>query len=490
MTNFGGVLFVFIIYFLFMLSIGIYFFKKSNNSEDYLLGGRNLGGLVISLSAQASDMSGWLLMGLPGAAYVGGMQTFWIALGLFLGTFINWSFIAKRLRIYTEVSNNSITIPQYFHNRFKDNSNILKISSSIIILIFFLIYTASGFVAGGKLFNSVFGISYTLSLTVGVIIIVLYTFLGGFLAVCWTDFFQGILMFLAIITVPIMAVSSHGGTTEVFTALSHMPKEFLQIFNSDTIGVIAILSSLSWGIGYFGQPHILMRFMAIKNAGEIKSAKKIAISWVFFSLVAAVFIGIIARISLADTLNESASETVFIVLVKGLFNPYMAGLFLAAILAAIMSTADSQLLVAASSVSEDIYKTLLKRTIKDKELILVSRAAVIVIAVLAYVIALNPTNSIMDLVSYAWAGFGASFGPTIIISLYWRKMSKLSAVLGIITGGVTTIIWKSLHGGIFDLYEMLPAFLLSCAVIIITTLIKEEINPKIQEEFEEFERSL
>ncbi|WBW97794.1 sodium/proline symporter PutP [Oceanirhabdus sp. W0125-5] len=490
MSEFGGVLVVFVLYFLFMLSIGIYFFKKSNNSEDYLLGGRNLGGWVISLSAQASDMSGWLLMGLPGAAYVGGMGTFWIAFGLFLGTFINWSFIAKRLRIYTEVSNNSITIPQYFHNRFKDSSNMLKISSSIIILIFFLIYTASGFVAGGKLFNSVFGISYTLSLTIGVIIIVLYTFLGGFFAVCWTDFFQGIIMFFAIIIVPIMAVSSHGGTTEIITGLSNLPKGFMDIFNSNTLGLIAILSSLSWGIGYFGQPHILMRFMAIKNASEIKSAKKIAVSWVFFSLIAAVLIGIIARITLAGTLDESAAETVFIVLVKGLFNPYMAGLFLAAILAAIMSTADSQLLVAASSVSEDICKTLLKRTIKDKELILISRAAVIVIAVIAYVIALNPNNSIMDLVSYAWAGFGASFGPTIIISLYWRKMTRLSAFLGIITGGVTTILWKALQGGIFDLYEMLPAFILSCVVIVITTLVKEETNTEIQKEFSEFQSKL
>lgn len=481
------IILMFILYLGGMLGIGLYFYFKTKNLSDYVLGGRKLNGWVAPLSAQASDMSGWLLMGLPGYAYVAGMQSIWLALGLGIGTYLNWKIIAKRLRIYTQIAGDSITIPDYFENRFKDKSKVLRIISAVFILVFFLFYTTSGFVAGGKLFSTVFNMPYFTALTIGAVVIVGYTFLGGFLAVCWTDFFQGIMMFLAVLIVPIIGMKSLGGYNETITLLRNFNSNFLNPL-TDGIGkpmsFVAILSLLAWGLGYFGQPHILVRFMAIASPGEIKKSRKIAMVWVILSLTAAVFVGIVGLFYVKPALVGAETETVFIVMVSKMFPPVLAGILLSAVLAAIMSTADSQLLVTASSLTEDFYKVLFRKNASEKELMWVSRAAVMLVAVAAYFLALNENSSILKIVSYAWAGFGATFGPTIILSLFWKRMTKNGALAGMISGGVMVIVWKQLSGGIFDLYEIVPGFILSVIVIIVVSLLDKEPSEEIKNEFE------
>ncbi|MCY6369976.1 sodium/proline symporter PutP [Clostridium ganghwense] len=478
---------MFIIYLLAMMAIGLVFYFRTKNLSDYVLGGRQLSGWVTSLSAQASDMSGWLLMGLPGAAYLTGMDSIWIAIGLAVGTYLNWKVIAKRLRVYTQTSGDSLTLPDYFENRFKDNSKILRIISAVFILIFFLFYTSSGFVAGGKLFSTVFGISYIKALTIGAIVIVAYTFLGGFMAVCWTDFFQGIMMFAAVVMVPIIGIKSLGGINETVNAVKSINPNLLNPF-VDTKGIslslIGTISSLAWGIGYFGQPHILVRFMAIKSAKEVKKARMIAMIWVAFSLAAAVIIGMVGLVYLKTPLIGNDSEKVFLIMVSKMFNPVIGGILMAAVLAAVMSTADSQLLVTASSLTEDFYKVLFRKNASEKELVWVSRIAVAIVAIIAYYLALDENSSILNIVSYAWAGFGATFGPTIILSLFWKRMNKSGALAGMITGGITVIVWKSLSGGIFDLYEIVPGFICSVIVIVIVSLLTKEPSEEIKQEFD------
>lgn len=481
------IILMFIFYLIAMMAIGLVFYFKTKNLSDYVLGGRQLSGWVTSLSAQASDMSGWLLMGLPGAAYLTGMGSIWIAIGLATGTYLNWKIIAKRLRIYTEVSEDSLTLPDYFENRFKDTSKTLRIISAVFILIFFLFYTSSGFVAGGKLFSTVFGISYVKALTIGAIVIVGYTFLGGFMAVCWTDFFQGIMMFIAVVVVPVIGIKSLGGVNETINAVKSVNPNLLSPFISTkgvSLPLIGIVSSLAWGIGYFGQPHILVRFMAIKSAKEIKKARVIAMTWVAFSLVAAVVIGMVGLVYLKTPLIGNDSEKVFLIMVNKMFNPVIGGILMAAVLAAVMSTADSQLLVTASSLTEDFYKVLFRKNASEKELVWVSRIAVALVAVVAYYLALDENSSILNIVSYAWAGFGATFGPTIILSLFWKRMNKSGALAGMITGGITVIIWKSLSGGIFDLYEIVPGFICSAIVIVVVTLLTKEPSDEIKQEFD------
>jgi sodium/proline symporter len=479
---------MFVLYLGAMLGIGLYFYFKTKNLSDYVLGGRQLNGWVAPLSAQASDMSGWLLMGLPGYAYVAGMESIWIALGLAVGTYLNWKIIAKRLRIYTQLAGDSITIPDYFENRFKDNSKTLRIVSAIFIVVFFLFYTTSGFVAGGKLFSAVFGIPYVTALTIGAFVIVGYTFLGGFLAVCWTDFFQGMMMFFSVIAVPIIGIKSLGGYNQTMNLLKEFNPNFLNPFTDaagSPLSIIAIISLLAWGLGYFGQPHILVRFMAISSPSEIKKSRIIAMIWVLLSLLAAVFIGIVGISYVQPMLTDAAKETVFIVMVNQMFPAILAGLLLASVLAAIMSTADSQLLVTASSLTEDFYKVLFRKNATDKELILISRLSVIVIAISAYLLALNENSSILKIVSYAWAGFGATFGPAIIISLFWKRMTRNGALAGMISGGVLVIIWKQLSGGIFDLYEIVPGFIVSAIAIIIFSLLDKQPDEVIIDEFEQ-----
>ncbi|MFW5827470.1 MAG: sodium/proline symporter PutP [Alkalispirochaeta sp.] len=477
----------FILYLVFMLGVGVFFYRRTKDLSDYILGGRKVNYWVTSLSAQASDMSGWLLMGLPGFAYLAGLEAIWIAVGLAVGTWVNWKFVARRLRIYTELAGDSITLPDYFENRFGDRSRILRIVSSIFILIFFLIYTSSGFVAGAKLFSSVFGLPYQTGLYVGVVVIIGYTFLGGFMAVSWTDFFQGVLMFIAVTIVPVLGFSLAGGLGGTISTVREMNPELLNAFTTvdgSAVGAIAIISSLAWGLGYFGQPHILARFMGIRNAEEVAPARKIATVWVVVSLAMAVVIGLVGLAGLPAEALEADSERVFILLIDAVVPPVLAGIFLSAILAAIMSTADSQLLVTSSALTEDLYAVLLRDKASQNELVWISRGSVVVVALIAMFIAFDPESSVLGLVSYAWGGFGATFGPIILLSLFWRRMTRNGALAGLLVGGITVIAWYNLSGGIFDLYEIVPGFVLGLIAIVVFSLIDSEPAAELTEVFD------
>jgi sodium/proline symporter len=478
----------FIIYLLFMLGVGTYFYKKNESLSDYLIGDRQLNKWVAAMSAQASDMSGWLLLGLPGYAYLQGLEAIWIAMGLAIGTYLNWKFIARRLRRYTEIAGNAITLPDYFANRFHDKTRLLRVISAVFILLFFLIYTASGFVAGAKLFETVFGLPYHSALLIGVVVIISYTTLGGFMAVSWTDFFQGIIMFFAIISLPLLAVYAMGGFSATTDALLLSKPGYLNLFTSAQaapLSAISIGSLLAWGLGYFGQPHILTRFMAIKSADEIKPARRIAMVWVLISLSCSVLIGLLGKVYFSKELSSADSEKIFMMMVSELTHPIVGGILLAAVLAAIMSTADSQLLVTSSALTEDLYRVLIRPKASDKELVWVSRGTVIGVASLACSIALKPDNSVLDLVAYAWAGFGATFGPLILMSLYWNRMTRNGALAGILGGGVTVLLWGKLDGGLFDLYEIVPAFAVSIGLIIWVSLIDKQPSPAVFSEFKE-----
>lgn len=483
-----SVIITFIAYLAFMLAVGTHFYKKNESLSDYLLGDRQLNKWVTSMSAQASDMSGWLLLGLPGYAYLQGMEACWIAFGLALGTWLNWRFVARKLRRYTELAGNAITLPDYFANRFNDHNRLLRTLSALFILVFFLIYTASGFVAGAKLFESVFGLPYHSALLIGVVVIISYTALGGFMAVSWTDFFQGIIMFFAIITVPVLALHATGGLEASVGSWKAIDAGFLDIRshgNGEPLKAVAVVSLMAWGIGYFGQPHILARFMAIRSPDEIKPARRIAMTWVLISLAGAVLVGMAGRIYLPELLVGTDSEKVFMILVERLTHPIIGGILLAAVLAAIMSTADSQLLVTSSALTEDLYRVLIRPNAADKELVWVSRGTVIGVAAIACAIALKPDSSVLELVSYAWAGFGATFGPLVLMSLYWKRMTRNGAIAGIIGGGITVLVWKPLEGGLFDLYEIVPGFLVSIALIAGVSLADNKPDASIEAQFDE-----
>ncbi|HDP94647.1 MAG TPA: sodium/proline symporter PutP [Candidatus Aminicenantes bacterium] len=484
--NNAHVIVAFALYLAFMLAIGWFFYRRTRNLSDYILGGRGLNSWVAAMSAQASDMSGWLLMGLPGFAYLAGIEAGWIALGLGVGTYLNWKLVAQRLRRYTEAADNSLTIPNYFESRFHDRSHLLRLFSALFILVFFLIYTASGFVAGAKLFSTVFELPYLTALILGALVIITYTFMGGFLAVSWTDFFQGLIMFLAITIVPLMVVVQKGGFNATISALSNLNREFLNPLTTPSgtaISLLAVLSSLAWGLGYFGQPHILARFMAIRNPAKIPRSRHIAMTWVVISLGCAVLAGMAGAALPVQSLIGPDSEKVFILLVERMAHPLIAGIFLSAILAAIMSTADSQLLVTSSAITHDFYKVLLRPRAGERELLWISRLAVLVVAVAALILAMNPENSVLELVAYAWAGFGATFGPLVLISLYWPRMTRKGALAGIIVGGVTVLLWKPLSGGIFDLYEIVPGFLFSALAILVVSLLDKQPPASIKAEF-------
>lgn len=483
-----GILFVFLLYLLFMLAIGAVFYRQTENISAYFLAERKLNKWVVSLSAQASDMSGWLLLGLPGAAYLTGLSSSWIALGLIAGTYLNWRFVAKRLRKYTAVSESIITLSDYLEYRFRDHTKLLRVVSALFILIFFLIYTSSGFVAGGKLFSTVFNFPYYLALIVGALVVVSYTFLGGFKAVCWTDFFQGTLMFFAILIVPIIGVVVTGGPGATIASLTVVDPDFFTILptRGGATGLaiaVAVVSSVAWGLGYFGQPHILVRFMAIRSPEQIRGARRIAMIWVVLSLAGAVAVGMVGRAYLAPVLEGADSEKVFMLMVDQMFPSVVAGVLLAAILAAIMSTADSQLLVTASAITEDFYKALFRKDAGDAELVWVSRLTVIAVALVALLLALSLESSVLELVAYAWAGFGAAFGPTIILSLFWKRMTRQGALAGIVTGGLTVLVWKHLHGGIFSVYEIAPGFVFSLAAIVVASVLSRTPSSEVLEEF-------
>ena len=494
------VLSAFIVYLLMMIIVGIVSMKKTNSTEDYFVGGRGLNSWVAALSAQASDMSGWLLMGLPGSIYALGTGQAWVAIGLFLGTVANWLLISKRLRRYTIVANNSLTLPEFLENRFHDKKRILLCISSIVIVIFFLVYTASALASGGKLFNTVFGVDYHVALAIGAGVILTYTFLGGFLAVCTTDFIQGTLMLIGLLVVPIVAygfVSGDFASNLALTGVNY--DDYMSLFSNggEAYSAVDILSQLAWGLGYCGMPHILVRFMAVKNEKELKKSSVIAIVWVFISLVMACVIGIVGRAFLAPAvLDEVSSESVFIELINQVFNhklalPFVGGLFLCGILAAIMSTADSQLLVCASSVSKDIYKNVAKPDASDQTVLKVSRLTVVVVALLAFFIAWDPDSSVMALVSDAWAGLGSAFGPIVVCSLFWKRTNVAGAVAGMVSGGLTVIIWDYLPimdgktiGSATGVYSLLVGFMISLICIVAFSLLTKKPSSEIEEEFE------
>ncbi|MCE2027584.1 sodium/proline symporter PutP [Sessilibacter corallicola] len=476
----------FVIYLALMLAIGIVAYRRTQNLSDYVLGGRNLGPIPSALSAGASDMSGWLLLGLPGFALVAGFGAFWLAIGLLVGTWLNWLLVAQRLRVYSHRANNSLTIPAFFENRFNDTSHTLRVISATFVLIFFLFYTSSGLVAGGKLFETVFGFDYTWAVLIGAAAVISYTLFGGYLAVAWTDVVQGLLMVGALLLVPLITLGEVGGIDSALNAVETKNPELLNMFTDaegKAITWIGTLSLLGWGLGYFGQPHILARFKGIKDKSSVPAARRIAVIWSAVSMAGACLIGLTAIGYLPNNLADS--ETVFMVMVDALFHPVIAGILLAAIMAAVMSTADSQLLVASSAMTEDFYKTLLNKDATEKQLVNGGRIAVIAIAVIATILALDKDSKVLSLVSYAWAGFGAAFGPAILMSLYWKNMTKIGALAGIVVGGVTVVVWKQLSGGIFDLYEIIPGVILAFIAIVIGSKVSAAPSSKVTDQFEE-----
>lgn len=479
------------IYFIAMLVIGLYAYRKSTSDvSGYMLGGRSLSPSVTALSAGASDMSGWMLMGLPGAMYLTGLSSMWIAIGLVIGAFMNYLIVAPRLRTYTEVANDSITLPDFFENRFGDKSRALRLVSSIVIIVFFTLYTSSGVVAGGKLFESSFGLDYELGLYITAGVVVVYTLFGGFLAVSLTDFVQGCIMFIALILVPTVVLNDMGGISQVTSSIEAINPDLLNLFNG--VSIVAILSAMAWGLGYFGQPHIIVRFMAIRSVKDIPVARRIGMTWMIVSICGAMSTGFIGVAYIAKTgtpLNDA--ETIFILLSQLLFSPLISGFLLAAILAAIMSTISSQLLVTSSSLTGDFYQAFLNKTASEKQLVFVGRLSVLIVALVAIYLAYDRNSSILSLVSNAWAGFGAAFGPVVILSLYWKKMNRNGALAGMITGAATVLFWIyapiTINGQTLSsvIYEIVPGFILCSIVVVVVSKLTYKPQPDIEETFDE-----
>lgn len=498
-----GILISIIVYMGAMLVIGFYFSKKSNTTHDFYLGGRKLGPFVTAMSAEASDMSSYLLMGLPGLAYLTGVcDTFWTIAGLALGTYVNWLIVAKRLRKYTVICNNSITIPDFFANRYRDKK-VLKCVSAMIIIIFFVPYTASGFAACGKLFNSLFGINYMTAMIISAIVIIAYTSLGGFLAASTTDFIQSIIMTVALAIVVFYGIDSVGGMDQIIANAKDLPGyfSFNSSYNAATnsanqYGIITIISTLAWGLGYFGMPHILLRFMAIDDPENVKLSRRIASTWVVISMVAAILIGIIgfsmSTEGILGAYGSFDSETIIVqistVISKhGFIFAIVAGIILAGILASTMSTSDSQLLAASSSVTENMLDGVFGIKLSEKKKVVVARATVIVISIIAIFLASNPKSNVFQIVSFAWAGFGATFGPVMLFALFWKRSNKYGAIAGMLSGGIMIFLWKYVVrplGGALDIYELLPAFMVACIFIVVVSLLTPAPEKEIVEEFE------
>jgi sodium/proline symporter len=479
----------FVLYLAFMIYIGMRYMKRNNSSEDFFLGGRQVGPWMTALSAEASDMSGWLLMGLPGVAYLTGLkEAFWTAVGLEIGTYLNWFLVAKRLRNYSESCGNAITIPEFLTNRFKDKSHTISFISVFFILIFFTIYTASGFVACGQLINSVFGVPYVAAVLIGIAVILAYTMAGGFAAVCATDFIQGTLMFLALIATTVIMIVVLGGPAAATGKVAVFGQQFLNPFVDDGtgFGAMSIISALGWGLGYFGMPHILARFMGVTSDKDIRLSRRIAMIWVTIAFICSLMIGVLAKSYLTVPLAAGKQETAIIATIKQMYPAFIGGILLCAILAAAMSTADSQLLVAASAFSEDFVTTILKRKLSQKQMVVISRITVLVIAFIAFLISLNQHSTIFKLVSYAWAGFGATFGPLILLALFWRGATNKGAIAGIIAGGITVIVWHQLHGGIFDLYEIIPGFFMCLLFALLFSILDKNKDPEMLAEFDAY----
>lgn len=468
-----------------MLLIGYYAYKRTSDLSDYMLGGRTLGPAVTALSAGASDMSGWLMLGLPGAMFSQGLSASWIVIGLTLGAYANWLYVAPRLRAYTERANNSITIPEFLENRFDDKSKVLRLVSGLVIMIFFTFYVSSGLVSGAVLFENTFGLNYQAGLWIVAGVVVAYTLFGGFLAVSWTDFVQGLIMVIALIMVPAVTIANTGGLGDSFTTIRQIDPTLMDLFKGTTF--LGIISLFAWGLGYFGQPHIIVRFMAISSVKEIPKARRIGMGWMIFSVVGAMFTGFVGIAFFANKgMKLADSETVFMELGRILFHPLITGFLLAAILAAVMSTISSQLLVTSSSLTEDIYKTFFRRSATDKELVMIGRLSVLVVALVAMMLAFNKNSTILALVGYAWAGFGASFGPVILLSLYWKRMNKWGALAGMVAGAATVIIWTQFPALSKMLYEMVPGFAASLLAIVVVSLATAKPSAQLEKQFEEF----
>ena len=494
-----------VIYLLMMLAIGFMFSKNNGDSTDFYLGGRKMGPFVTAMSAEASDMSSWLLMGLPGLAYLSGIcEPVWTALGLGVGTYLNWLFVSKRLRRYS-ANINAFTVPQFFSKRFHDEKNILSAIAAVIIIIFFVPYTASGFAACGKLFNSLFGVDYTVAMVISATIIVLYTIMGGFKAVSTTDFIQSCVMTIALIAVFCFGINVAGGWTAVVDNAKALPGHLslTNIYDAASGsavsygGTIAIISTLAWGLGYFGMPHILLRFMAIEDENKLTLSRRVATVWVFVAMGAAIVIGIVGlgvtKVGALEYLSDAGTAETIMVRLSGLISQngvaaaLLAGVILAGVLAATMSTADSQMLAAASSVSENIIVEFLGKKIDDKKKLVIARIAIIVIAILGVVFAMDPNSSVFRIVSFAWAGFGGAFGPLVLLALFWKRTNKAGALAGLISGGAMVFIWKFLVkplGGVFAIYELLPAFIVSLVFIVVVSLLTAEPDQSVIDEFE------
>lgn len=492
----GGVWISLAIYFILMIAIGVYaYFKQKNDVEGYMLGGRNLSPAVAALSAGASDMSGWLLLGLPGYMYASGIVSVWIALGLTIGACANYILVAPRLRVFTEVADNAVTLPDYFSNRFNDTSHLLRIMSAVVIILFFTVYTAASLVAGGKLFESSLGLSYSLGLWVTAGVVVFYTLFGGFLAVSLTDFVQGVIMLIAMILVPVVAFTEVGGLSEGLTVAAQTNTE---IFNwTNGVTVMGIISLMAWGFGYFGQPHIIVRFMAIRSVKDVPTATVIGMSWMILSLIGALMVGLAGVAYIAkNNMELTDPETIFLVFSQILFHPLISGFLLAAILAAIMSTISSQLLVASSSLTRDLYKLFLDKNASESRQVLVGRLSVVAVALAAILIAGDKDSSVLKLVSHAWAGFGAAFGPLVILSLLWKRMNRNGALAGVIVGALTVIVW--VYGGFTingqaandAIYSILPGFAFSLIATVVVSLMTAPPKQNIIDRFEEMERGL
>ena len=478
------------LYFVLMLAIGLYAYRESTSDvSGYILGGRRLGPAVASLSAGASDMSGWMLLGLPGAMYLSGLSSMWIAIGLFIGAMANYIIVAPRLRLYTELARDALTIPDYFDKRFLDNSRMLRVISSLVIVVFFTLYTSSGLVAGGKLFESAFGLDYSWGLLITAGVVMAYTLLGGFMAVSLTDFVQGCIMFVALILVPFVALTHVGGVEGMTQTIRGIDPGLLDLFRGAT--VISVISAMAWGLGYFGQPHIIVRFMAVRSVRAVATMRNIGMSWMLVTLIGALGTGLAGLAYATRTgLVVEDPETIFIILSDVLFNPLVTGFLLAAILAAIMSTISSQLLVSSSSLTEDFYAIFLRKDAPQKELVMVGRISVLAVAVAAGVLAWNPANSVLNLVSQAWAGFGAAFGPLVVLSLTWKRMTRNGALAGMIVGAATVLVWgyaPLLAGGATLsslIYEIVPGFAFSFIAIVVVSLMGKAPTGEVAETFD------
>ncbi|MHB1395018.1 MAG: sodium/proline symporter [Clostridia bacterium] len=506
------ILIAMVLYVVVVIGIGVYYSKRASESSDnYLIGGRSLGPWVVAMGAEASDMSGWLLMGLPGVAYwFGFSDAAWTAIGLGIGTYFNWLFVARRLRTYSHIAGDSITIPDFISNRYKEEKKIIMTIAALFILVFFSVYAASCFVTVGKLFSTLFGIKYVYMMIAGALFVVFYTFIGGFLAESASDFMQGIVMFFALSAVLIAGISAAGGISAVIENAKAIPG-FFDFFGiaqptlvngiqqigeagkplfgeAGSYGLLTIISTLSWGLGYFGMPQVLLKFMAIKKSSDLKLSRRIAIIWVAISLTAAVAIGMIGRVLYpAALLTQSASESVFILMSTNFFVPLFAGIVMAGILAATISSSDSYLLIAASAFSKNIYQGIMKKEASDKAILYVSRVTLVVIAVIAMIIAIDENSIIFKVVSFAWAGFGATFGPIMLFSLFWKRTTRTGAIAGMLAGGGMVFIWKLIlkpMGGVFGIYELFPAFVVSCIAIVVFSLLSKEPSKEIQDEFE------